>query len=382
MQGYGRRRPGLAYCPACLREELFLRSHWRLSFVTVCERHGCRLLDACPRCQAPYAPQRNDLGPGADWSTRPELPFGFCPECGFDVREAEGEAADPAVLSLQSWLWEGVGTGVLPWPGEGDVPSLEGFDVLYQLLGVVFGTAVGEYLTGICDFDAPRQLPERRHRTFEDFALPDRVRLLRQLAFLLEDWPERLIGACEAAGVTKNPLVVNFRGVPGWYEVVADRLSRANGRRPYKRVVLKGPLTLAELAERRDTAPTPAERRRWDLLWHYAQFEDPAILPVARALNLDKKFVHGTVTRYNEGGAASMGNWRRGKKDLRSRLLTSEQEAELRRALAAEPMTNAQMAAWVEARTGRRPDRGTLWMYRRGVESHGNQGRATPDPGP
>lgn len=135
------------------------------------------------------------------------------------------------MLALQTRLLAATASGILPWPGEGDVPSLEGFDVLHQLLGVVFGTAVGEYLTGTCGFEAPRQPPERRNRSFEDFTLPDRVRLLRQLAFLLEEWPGRLIGVCEAVGVTKNPLVVNFRGVPGWYEAVADRLSRANGRR-------------------------------------------------------------------------------------------------------------------------------------------------------
>ncbi|BDP41224.1 hypothetical protein DAETH_11930 [Deinococcus aetherius] len=375
IQGYKRRRPGLSYCPACLREALFLRTHWRLSFVTVCERHACPLQGACPRCQAPYAPQRNDLGLGSDWSTQPEPPFGFCPECRLDLRDTPPRDADPEVLRLQAWLLGGAVSGVLPWPGQGEVPSLEGFDVLHQLLAVVLRQGVQGHLTETCGLAGPERPPQRRNRSFEDFDLPDRRLLLRQLAFLLEDWPHRLLRTCEAAGVTKEPLVVNFRPVPPWYEAVADRLSRANGRRPYKRVPLEPHLTLEELAARRDAAPTPAEQRRWDLIWQYAQQEEPAVLPFVRATGFARNTVVEVVRRYNQGGLESIENWWRGKKNPRRRLLTPEQEEELRRVLARGYMTNAEMADWVEARTGTRPDRSTLWMYRRGVNYHTMEGR-------
>lgn len=383
MQGYRRRRPGLSYCPACLNDVLFLRAPWRLAFVTVCGQHTCLLLDACPQCQAPYAPQRNDLGVGADWSTQSEPPFGHCPECGFDLRKAPLSEADPEVIALQGWLLSGAAFGVLSWPGQGEVPSLEGFDVLHQLLAVVIGEKMQGHLTGVCGLAGISRLPERRNRAFEDFDLADRRILLRHLAYVLEDWPERLIRICETVGITKQPMVVNFRAMPPWYEALADRLSRANGRRPYKRLPLKGHLTLEELAARRDAASAPTERRRWELLWKYAQQEEPAVLPFARALNIDKKLVASTVTRYNAQGPESMGSSRQGTTNLKRRLLTPQQEAALKRRLARAPMTNAEMADWVEARTGRRPDRSTLWMYRRGVDSHSMKGRrASPHRSP
>lgn len=375
IQGYRRRRPGLSYCPKCLREEPFLRVHWRLSFVTMCERHVRPLLDACPRCQAPYAPLRNDLGVGSDWSTQPELPFGFCSECGMDVRDAEHGDTDPELLRLQTWLLGGAASEVLSWAGQGDVPSLEGFDVLHQLLSVVLRPNIQGHLTEVGGLGGTERPPVRRNRSFEDHTLPDRRALLRQLAFLLEDWPQRLLRTCEVVGMNKRPLMVNFRPAPDWYEAVADRLSRANGRRPYKRVPLAAHLTLEELAARRDTASSAMERRRWDLLWQYAQQEEPTMLPLARALGVNVHFVRSTVTRYNKGGPEDMGDPRRGKKNLKRRLLTPELEEELRLALSQGYMTNVEMADWVEARIGKRPDESTLWMYRRGVDFHSLEGR-------
>lgn len=56
-----RRRFGLQFCPLCLANDSIFRKEWRLSLVTVCARHGCALLDACPRCGAPVVPHRNHV---------------------------------------------------------------------------------------------------------------------------------------------------------------------------------------------------------------------------------------------------------------------------------------------------------------------------------
>lgn len=46
-QAYGQR-----YCPHCLQEDriVYFRKQWRLSFLTVCHKHHCYLLDRCPNC--------------------------------------------------------------------------------------------------------------------------------------------------------------------------------------------------------------------------------------------------------------------------------------------------------------------------------------------
>lgn len=46
------RGKGLRFCPACLREDAvaYYRREWRLSFVTICSRHGTALHQACAAC--------------------------------------------------------------------------------------------------------------------------------------------------------------------------------------------------------------------------------------------------------------------------------------------------------------------------------------------
>ncbi len=55
LRGGRRYRPWVQYCPQCLQddEEPYFRRHWRLTFVTACQRHRCRLLDRCVACGAP-----------------------------------------------------------------------------------------------------------------------------------------------------------------------------------------------------------------------------------------------------------------------------------------------------------------------------------------
>lgn len=52
----GRRQGAwVAYGPLCLQgdAEPYFRRQWRLTFVTICPRHRCQLLDRCAACAAP-----------------------------------------------------------------------------------------------------------------------------------------------------------------------------------------------------------------------------------------------------------------------------------------------------------------------------------------
>lgn len=43
----------LPVCPACLKEEPYIRQAWHLKPYSVCAKHGCELMHQCPECQAP-----------------------------------------------------------------------------------------------------------------------------------------------------------------------------------------------------------------------------------------------------------------------------------------------------------------------------------------
>ena len=133
---------GSVYCPRCLDDLAgpYLRLNWRLRFLIVCPEHGVMLRERCPHCDAFFAPHVNNLKPDQDWSQATRLSFGTCFHCQGDVRQgSEGadQEVDPLDLAFQARLHTALDTGRLAWDNLGHVPSLEGFEVLRRLLGVL-----------------------------------------------------------------------------------------------------------------------------------------------------------------------------------------------------------------------------------------------------
>lgn len=99
-----RRRFGQQYCPQCLKENpAYLRRLWRLEFVSACQAHGCRLMDACPHCDTPFVPHRMD-----------SLLDRQCHHCQGLLTKVASKPANPQALQLQTGfaalLYEQVGS--------------------------------------------------------------------------------------------------------------------------------------------------------------------------------------------------------------------------------------------------------------------------------
>ena len=91
-----RRRIGrMQYCPLCLAadESAFFRIQWRFAWHSVCIRHECQLLEACPHCNATLEPHRvNASGNGLN----------SCMTCDRSLsRGAPWQAALPGAQFLQ-----------------------------------------------------------------------------------------------------------------------------------------------------------------------------------------------------------------------------------------------------------------------------------------
>ena len=58
LDGRGRAKPKLQYCPSCFQEDdhPYFRRSWRFAHQVVCEIHGCRLHDRCWRCGTGVSP--------------------------------------------------------------------------------------------------------------------------------------------------------------------------------------------------------------------------------------------------------------------------------------------------------------------------------------
>ncbi|HWI83489.1 TniQ family protein [Ramlibacter sp.] len=87
-----------AICPKCMRLARALHASWELSAVVACPRHGCWLIDRCPRCKVTLSWRRAGVA--------------TC-RCGFDLIAAHTSPAPDAVCALTVTIEERLG-GELP----------------------------------------------------------------------------------------------------------------------------------------------------------------------------------------------------------------------------------------------------------------------------
>lgn len=132
-------------------------------------------------------------------------------------------------------------------------------------------------------------------------------------------------------------------------------------------------LTLKGMQARWDAAPTELERQRWDILCRLV--ETPDLQAVAQQVGVSDQKVRALLRRYNEGGPGAVAHGNLGRVAENRRLLTRDQEAELRVWMAQGRVSNAKLRAWMAERCGREPDATSLWIYRRGCGSHSRLGR-------
>lgn len=64
-----------AFCPECLRAETYWKRRWSLRLYTICEKHGCELIDQCQKCALPLTMKRRCIYE--------------CPKCDFDLRKSK-----------------------------------------------------------------------------------------------------------------------------------------------------------------------------------------------------------------------------------------------------------------------------------------------------
>lgn len=85
---------GQRYCPECLADgPRYLRRSWRLTYVSVCDKHYCYLRDACPRCDAPFIPHRHN-----------SLINATCYECESSLFDASNPKVNASIEGFQQYF--------------------------------------------------------------------------------------------------------------------------------------------------------------------------------------------------------------------------------------------------------------------------------------
>lgn len=216
-----RKRCGLQFCPRCLAEEQqpYYRKQWRLAFCTLCERHAVMMHDRCPRCEAPVAFFRVELGYQNRFSGTSVTQ---CHQCGFDLRRAPayGPSSPDAMsfVALRSLVtfhdlgWWFCGQETMHY-------APQYFEVLHHLvtfLATDKGSLLLAYIeqeTGwkyvaICSLE---KIP------FEFRPVGQRHGLLLAALWFLAEWPNRFVTACRQARLSRTA-VTREEHFPWWYE--------------------------------------------------------------------------------------------------------------------------------------------------------------------
>lgn len=219
-----RKRPGLQYCPTCLREDEdpYFRRRWRLAFVTLCERHERLLLDRCPQCKTPVNFHRISSGKSS---------ITLCYGCGHDFRRSRGSRSVwwGDLADHQTELVRVLERGWVEIPQYGPVFSHLYFDVLHQAVKtLVTGEHSAQLRRSCCGqikmYMCRARLPAGS-REFEKLGVEDRTHLVAFACWLLRDWPTRFITVYREHNALSSVLLKDMMAPPYWYwNVVREHL--------------------------------------------------------------------------------------------------------------------------------------------------------------
>lgn len=203
-----RTRPGLMYCPICLKsdEVPYFRRVWRLAFVTACSTHGVNLLDACPECGAAVIPHRVDIGPDAVLPRDRSLIR--CWKCGYDLRTAPTASCSTSLLAVTKQMEDVVGNG---FASIGDNPGLH--SVLYfSGLRVLVRFAVK-----VCGLKSVH---------FELMSLVNRRTVMSEVSRLIASWPVNFLDALVQLKIKYSNIASPHEVLPFWIETCIHTLKQ------------------------------------------------------------------------------------------------------------------------------------------------------------
>jgi len=223
-------RFGMQFCPQCLLEDdvAYYRLQWRLAFHVICPLHGCRLLDACPCCDAPVAFLRHGIGKQRQV---PSNALSICTTCGFDLRNSLALPFEWADLEAMQILFSIQAAGV-GYYAQGEAPFFSNnvlfFKGLHTLVNLIHGRHSSRITSALITASGV-SLDETKYPRSEFCCrrLSTRIPVLQAAAWLLVDWPNRFVETCEKGRLSQSRIVENSGILPYWVaSVVGAKLNQ------------------------------------------------------------------------------------------------------------------------------------------------------------
>ncbi len=196
------RKSGLLYCPACLREDptTYYKISWRLGWHTVCEKHGIRLLDACPRCHAPLEPHRLSMGDS----------MSQCARCGYALEKAAVSRGSTHALEFQR-MGNSVASSGTGSFGNMRISSYEWFRLARSFINLarkvsVKHTGAMADMFSLLGIDLASLTPPATGLPWEFLSVKERESFGSVVGILLHTGPQTFLEIARKCGVTSKTI--------------------------------------------------------------------------------------------------------------------------------------------------------------------------------
>lgn len=215
-----RRRPGLLYCPACLRESAADAVWmWRMAWTVCCRRHRMDLLDACPACSAPYMPHRSAP------SLLGRMP---CGGCGLDLARLSQPPSPVWAWQFQQRMETALVEGRTQIEGQGyfALPFFSGLRSLAAVLLTRGGRDIARRVAGRAEIKHDGS----RAADFELQPFGTRRWIMQACWILLQDWPVTFLEIARKEGHRRHLADRLGRSWVFWVQAGLERLEGCRQR--------------------------------------------------------------------------------------------------------------------------------------------------------
>lgn len=229
---------GMQFCPQCLAsdETPYYRRSWRLSCFVLCSVHDCFLYDCCPKCRSSVTFHQSDYGEKV-LSYRAMITK--CSKCGFDRRFALAVSCGDSdrwnrLKAFQAVIFNAIQTGWAQEPGneKNHIMCLPFFNGLHNLVRALCSQSrTGQLRDGCVDQIADGGATELDIvGSFDRLRVKERTYALEMAAWLLEQWPDRLIRISLEADLASS-YFFSYKSAPTaywFYSPIHEHLNRSH----------------------------------------------------------------------------------------------------------------------------------------------------------
>lgn len=210
-----KRNKGIQYCPYCLVEDFkpYFRLQWRFAWHTVCDKHGCILLDTCLKCRMPLEPHR---------LTASDKMLIYCAICNEDIRGFMSQPCHQDSLDFQLETDRVLKCNSGAFFGE-PLTTFEWFDLSKFFVSIIrrnYGlkpARLGQFLD-LMHVTTPQQLPIEPGSSIEYLNTISRYDLFKAILKLLLATKDQFKTSLLESGISQQ-------GVRGDNKTIPDKLN-------------------------------------------------------------------------------------------------------------------------------------------------------------